>query len=74
MSLAARAESDARAMNFRLLYDKERKLFHIGYDVTIDQVDTHHYDLLASEARLASSSRSSKATCRSHTGTRSGVR
>jgi len=53
-SLAARAESDARAMDFRLLYDKDRKLFHIGYNVTIDQIDPHYYDLLASEARLAS--------------------
>ena len=33
---------------------RERKLFHIGYNVTIDQVDAHYYDLLASEARLAS--------------------
>lgn len=53
-SLAARAEAEARGMDFRLLFDRERKLFHIGYNVTLDQVDLHHYDLLASEARLAS--------------------
>jgi len=52
--IAARAEEEVRGMDFRLLYDRERKLFHIGYNVTLDQVDAHHYDLLASEARLAS--------------------
>ncbi len=52
--LAARAESEARGMDFRLLYDAQRKLFRIGYDATQDQLDGHHYDLLASEARLAS--------------------
>jgi len=52
--LASRADEEARGMDFRLLYDGERKLFHIGYNATIDQVDAHHYDLLASEARLAS--------------------
>ena len=41
-------------MDFRLLYDRERKLFHIGYNATLDQLDAHYYDLLASEARLAS--------------------
>jgi cyclic beta-1,2-glucan synthetase len=52
--LAARAEEEVRGMDFRLLYDGERKLFHIGYNVTADQIDGHYYDLLASEARLAS--------------------
>jgi cyclic beta-1,2-glucan synthetase len=52
--LAARAEAEARGMDFRLLYDGERKLFRIGYNATQDQLDAHHYDLLASEARLAS--------------------
>ena len=41
-------------MDFRLLYDGERKLFHIGYNASQDQLDGHFYDLLASEARLAS--------------------
>lgn len=54
LSLADRANHEAYAMDFRLLFDGERKLFHIGYNVTADQVDLHYYDLLASEARLAS--------------------
>ena len=53
-SLAARADEEVREMDFKLLYDAERRLFHIGYNATTDQVDPHHYDLLASEARLAS--------------------
>ncbi len=54
IALATRAEEEARGMDFRLLYDAERKLFHIGYNATLDRIDAHHYDLLASEARLAS--------------------
>ena len=54
LDLAVRAEEEVRGMDFRLLYDRERKLFRIGYNATQDQLDGHHYDLLASEARLAS--------------------
>ena len=53
-ALTERADQQVRAMDFKLLYDAERKLFHIGYNATIDRLDPHHYDLLASEARLAS--------------------
>jgi cyclic beta-1,2-glucan synthetase len=52
--LAGKADTEARGMNFRLLYDATRRLFHIGYNATSDQLDAHYYDLLASEARLAS--------------------
>jgi len=41
-------------MDFALLYDAARKLFHIGYNVSENRLDLHHYDLIASEARLAS--------------------
>jgi cyclic beta-1,2-glucan synthetase len=54
IALAARAEAELHGMDFRWLYDGERKLFHIGYNVTADHVDANYYDLLASEARLAS--------------------
>ena len=54
LQIAARAAEEVRGMDFRLLYDRGRKLFHIGFNVTLDQLDPHHYDLLASEARLAS--------------------
>lgn len=51
---AQRATDLAFAMDFKPLYDKERRLFFIGYNVSSGRTDTHHYDLLASEARLAS--------------------
>src|SRR5581483_9790098 len=54
LALAARSEEEVRGMDFRLLYDAERRLFHIGYNATLDRIDGHYYDLLASEARLAS--------------------
>ncbi len=52
--LAALAEREVDGTDFRLLYDEERKLFHIGYNMTADRLDANYYDLLASEARLAS--------------------
>lgn len=52
--LANEAHREAYGMDFGLLFDVDRKLFHIGHHVTTDQVDPHYYDLLASEARLAS--------------------
>ena len=41
-------------MNFGFLLDKERKVFVIGYNVEAEKPDNSFYDLLASEARLAS--------------------
>ncbi len=43
-----------REMDFRLLYDKDRKLFSIGMRAAENQLDPSYYDLLASEARLTS--------------------
>lgn len=52
--LAEEVVALAWSMDFGWLYDKDRRLFFIGHNVTTSRVDTHHYDLLASEARLAS--------------------
>src|SRR5215472_12364166 len=41
-------------MDFAFLYDRPRHLFFIGYNLSAARMDEHHYDLLASEARLAS--------------------
>ncbi len=51
--LAHRCDELAR-MDFTLLYDSSRGLFSIGYNVSQHRLDTSCYDLLASEARLAS--------------------
>ncbi|HEB88498.1 MAG TPA: cellobiose phosphorylase, partial [Deltaproteobacteria bacterium] len=52
--LAARAEREALGMDFGLLYDARVRHLFIGYNLTSDELDSHHYDLLASEARLTS--------------------
>lgn len=41
-------------MNMRFLYNESRKVFTIGYHVNDCKLDNSYYDLLASEARLAS--------------------
>ncbi|HEY2842814.1 MAG TPA: glucoamylase family protein, partial [Bryobacteraceae bacterium] len=53
-ALAARANALASGMNMRFLYDEKRKLFAVGYTVGGPVEFTSHYDLLASESRLAS--------------------
>jgi cyclic beta-1,2-glucan synthetase len=40
--------------DFRFLYNSQRNVFHIGYNVDAGKVDANYYDLLASEARIAS--------------------
>jgi len=56
--LADRASSFADGMHFQLLYDRERRIFSIGYRLADAEgpgrLDPSYYDLLASEARLAS--------------------
>jgi len=53
-ALADRARGMAMAMDFAFLLDPERKLLSIGYSLTENSLDANCYDLLASEARLAS--------------------
>jgi cyclic beta-1,2-glucan synthetase len=40
--------------DFSFLYNKERGLFHIGYNVSLDRIDNSYYDFLASEANSIS--------------------
>ncbi|MEQ9248657.1 MAG: glycosyl transferase, partial [Nitratireductor sp.] len=53
-ALATDAREMALAMDFAFLLDPERKLLSIGYSLADDSLDPSCYDLLASEARLAS--------------------
>ncbi len=57
-SLSRRAAAFADGMSFRFLYDAKRSLLAIGYRAADAEgpgrLDDSHYDLLASEARLAS--------------------
>ena len=52
--IAERARAMALEMDFTLLFDEKRKLFAIGFDERANRLDPSSYDLLASEARLAS--------------------
>ena len=52
--LAARAGALAAGMPLGLFYDRERKLLHIGWDPREDRPSGGWYDLLVSEARIAS--------------------
>ena len=52
--LAETARTMAAQMRFDFLYDPMRKLLSIGYQVSAGNLDPSCYDLLASEARLAS--------------------
>ncbi len=52
--IAVQAKRLFDEMDFAFLFDPTRKLFSIGYRVTDGTLDPSYYDLLASEARLAS--------------------
>jgi len=52
--LASRAESFFQSMPFGFLFDPQRRVFHIGYNVESGRLDPNYYDLMASEARIAS--------------------
>ncbi|MGI8427666.1 MAG: GH36-type glycosyl hydrolase domain-containing protein [Actinomycetota bacterium] len=52
--LAHRSEEVMEEMDFKFLLDPERKVFTIGYNVSALRADNSYYDLLASEACVAS--------------------
>ena len=52
--LADLADDLVEEMDFTFLFDRQRRLFSIGFNVTAGQLDASFYDALASEARLAS--------------------
>ena len=41
-------------MDFQFLYHPQRRVFHNGFNLDTGQLDNNYYDLLASEARIAS--------------------
>jgi len=52
--IATETERHVREADFKVLFDSQKKLFVIGYNIDSGQRDNSFYDLLASEARLAS--------------------
>ncbi|MGG7078850.1 GH36-type glycosyl hydrolase domain-containing protein [Clostridium sardiniense] len=53
-NLILNIESIMDEMNFSILYQKDRELFSIGYNLEEDSLGNSYYDLLASEARITS--------------------
>ncbi|MEO5881385.1 MAG: glucoamylase family protein, partial [Caldimonas sp.] len=53
-AVAATCQGLAKQADFAFLYNRKRRLFHIGFRVTEHQLDAGFYDLLASEARATS--------------------
>jgi cyclic beta-1,2-glucan synthetase len=52
--LAEQAKAVVLGMDFHFLFDERRQVFHIGYNAAREKLDDSYYDLLASEARIAS--------------------
>ncbi len=52
--IVAQALKFVDEMDFRFLYHSQRRVFHIGFNLDAGQLDQNYYDLLASEARIAS--------------------
>ena len=53
-ALAARVDALLAPMSFAPLFDAEKRLFYIGFDLEKNSPSPGHYDLMASEARLTS--------------------
>ncbi len=54
VQITAQAEQYVNEMDFRFLYSARRRVFHLGFNLDAGQLDHNYYDLLASEARIAS--------------------
>ena len=52
--ISARVEQFISGMDFVFLYNQQRRVFHLGYNLDTGQLDHNFYDLLASEARITS--------------------
>jgi cyclic beta-1,2-glucan synthetase len=53
-AVAEFSETQIDEMDFGFLFDRSRRLFRIGYNASAGEYDPNFYDLLASEARIAS--------------------
>ncbi len=52
--LAARIDALVSSSDFKFLFDESKKVFSIGFNADENRLDDSYYNLLASEARLAS--------------------
>ena len=54
LDLHAKCEQLVQEMDFGFLFDQDRQIFHIGYNLELGRLDANYYDLLASESRITS--------------------
>lgn len=54
LKLSHQADRFVEEMDFSFLFDNKKRVFHIGFNCDIGLLDNNYYDLLASEARIAS--------------------
>ena len=54
MKIADTTDRLAQEMDFGLLFDPRRRLLSVGYEVRAERIEPSCYDLMASEARIAS--------------------
>jgi cyclic beta-1,2-glucan synthetase len=52
--LAQEADQFVQEMDFGFLFNAQREVFHIGYNISNSRLDQNYYDLLSSEARIGS--------------------
>lgn len=52
--ICGRIRQELEQVNLRFLYNKRRKLFHIGFDVEKNELSSSYYDLFMSESRMTS--------------------
>ncbi len=53
-AIAETCDRLVEAMDFRFLYQGRKKVMSVGYDIREERLESSSYDLLASEARIAS--------------------
>lgn len=54
LEISRQTEAMVESMDFRILFNDQRKLFSIGFNLEANRLDGSHYDMLCSEARIAS--------------------
>ncbi len=52
--ITRRLDSRIADTDFSFLFDRDRQLFHIGFNTKTGELDNSYYDLLASESRITS--------------------
>ncbi len=61
--IMTQANTFVNEMDFNFLYQSQRRVFHIGFNLDLDELDQNYYDLLASEATYRLNHRHRQGRC-----------